>query len=95
MQYCDAFSADNAEILILVTDTPDKEAEEKLQKEADNVGLSRSRFICNLLLEWQKDKDKPCNDCENLNGEWCDEFNIACKAPQSEAETCAGYKKKE
>ena len=32
-QYCEAFSADNAEILILVTDTPDKEAEEKLQKE--------------------------------------------------------------
>jgi nitrate reductase NapAB chaperone NapD len=33
MQHCEAFSADNAEILILVTDTPDKEAEEKLQKD--------------------------------------------------------------
>ena len=33
MQHCEAFSADNAEILILVTDTPDKETEEKLQKE--------------------------------------------------------------
>ena len=37
MQYCDAFAADNAEILILVTDTPDKEAEEKLQKQLSKL----------------------------------------------------------
>ena len=33
MQHCEAFSADNAEILILVTDTPDRKAEKQLQKE--------------------------------------------------------------
>jgi nitrate reductase NapAB chaperone NapD len=33
MEHCEAFSADNADILILVTDTPDKESEEKLQKQ--------------------------------------------------------------
>ena len=32
MQHCEAFSADNAEILILVTDTPDRKAEKQLQK---------------------------------------------------------------
>jgi len=37
MQHCEAFSADNAEILILVTDTPDKEAEEKLQKQLNSL----------------------------------------------------------
>ena len=33
MKHCEAFAADNAKIVILVTDAPDKEAEEKLQKE--------------------------------------------------------------
>ena len=32
LQYCEAFPADNVDILILVTDTPDKKAEEALQK---------------------------------------------------------------
>ena len=33
MQHCEAFSADNAEILILVTDTPDREVEKQLQQQ--------------------------------------------------------------
>jgi nitrate reductase NapAB chaperone NapD len=37
MQYCDAFAADNAEILILVTDTPDKETEKNLQKQLNKI----------------------------------------------------------
>ena len=37
MHHCEAFSADNEEILILVTDTPDKEAEEKLQKSLNSL----------------------------------------------------------
>ena len=37
MQHCEAFSADNAEILILVTDSPDREAEKKLQKQLENL----------------------------------------------------------
>ena len=37
MHHCEAFSADNAEILILVTDTPDREAEKKLQKQLNNL----------------------------------------------------------
>ena len=37
MQHCEAFSADNAEILILVTDSPDREAEKKLQKQLNNL----------------------------------------------------------
>ncbi len=32
LNYCEAFPADNVDILILVTDTPDKETEEALQK---------------------------------------------------------------
>jgi nitrate reductase NapAB chaperone NapD len=32
LQHCEAFAADNADILILVTDTPDGETEEKLRK---------------------------------------------------------------
>lgn len=37
MQHCEAFSADNAEILILVTDTPDREAEKQLQKQLNKL----------------------------------------------------------
>ena len=37
MQYCEAFSADNADILILLTDTPDREAEKKLQKQLNKL----------------------------------------------------------
>ena len=37
MQHCEAFSADNAEILILVTDTPDRNAEKILQKQLNKM----------------------------------------------------------
>jgi nitrate reductase NapAB chaperone NapD len=37
MQHCEAFSADNAEILILVTDTPDRNAEKILQKQLNQL----------------------------------------------------------
>lgn len=37
LQYCEAFPADNIDILILVTDTPDKETEEQLQKQLKNI----------------------------------------------------------
>jgi len=37
MQHCDSFSADNEEILILVTDTPDKKTEEELQKQLNSL----------------------------------------------------------
>lgn len=65
-----------------------------IQKEADKIGLSRSRFICNILLDWQNKNYSVSNDCSNLVDGQCVEFEIQCKAPQHEAETCAGYKKK-
>ena len=37
LQHCEAFSADNAEILILVTDTPDRESEEELQEQFNKL----------------------------------------------------------
>jgi nitrate reductase NapAB chaperone NapD len=37
MQHCEAFSADNADILILVTDTPDKETEKQLEKQLNKI----------------------------------------------------------
>ena len=37
LQYCEAFPADNVEILILVTDTPDKDTEEKLQRHLKGI----------------------------------------------------------
>jgi len=37
MQHCEALSADNADILILVTDTPDKETEKQLEKQLNKI----------------------------------------------------------
>ena len=71
-----------------------EQLEELLKKEATSMGLSRSRFICNLLLEWQKEKEKPFNDCFNQDNGWCSEFNISCKAPQKEAKSCSDYTNK-
>lgn len=30
-----------------------------LQEEANKQGISRSRFICNILLRWKEDQEKP------------------------------------
>jgi nitrate reductase NapAB chaperone NapD len=37
LKHCEAFAADNVDILILVTDTPDRETEEKLQKHLNKL----------------------------------------------------------
>lgn len=71
-----------------------EQLEEELQKEADRLQLSRSRFICNILLEWQKKNREPINDCGNQEEGFCNEYNIPCKAPTSEAKTCPDYYKK-
>lgn len=68
--------------------------ENDLQKQADKIGISRSRFIGNLLLEWQKNQNKSTNDCIYQNNSWCDKFDWTCNVPQSEAETCSEYQKK-
>ena len=70
-----------------------EQLEEDLKKSSEELGISRSRFICNILLEWQREKEKPINDCFHQVDGWCREFNIACTAPQSEAETCSDYSK--
>ena len=79
---------------ITISVTMPEKLENDLQKEADRIGISRSRFICNLLLEWQKEKGKAFNDCIHQNNGWCNEFDFECTAPQFEVETCAVYEKK-
>ena len=67
--------------------------EHDLQKAANRIGISRSRFIGNLLLEWQENQYKSINDCLHQNNNWCKHFDWACNAPQTEAETCSEYSK--
>lgn len=68
-----------------------KQLEIELQNKSVEQGISRSRYICNILLDWQRKKERPINDCFNQRDGWCKEFNIACSAPQHEAETCSDY----
>lgn len=65
--------------------------EQDLQKHADKIGISRSRFIGNLLLDWQTKKLNHFNDCGNQNDGFCMKFGNSCQAPQTEAVTCSDY----
>ena len=68
-----------------------------LQKSADKIGISRSRFIGNILLKWQEKTNMVLtSDCDHRNsiGE-CLFFGQTCNVPQIEAITCSGYLKKE
>lgn len=79
--------------------------EKSLQKEADVLGISRSRHITNTLLDrWQDieikktDNDKKAqkvsapNRCDHRKKDsHCVFFDIDCEANQTSAETCEGY----
>lgn len=81
---------------------------EELQGAANKVGISRSRFISNLLLKWQDKKNNPTNeqkneqtifetkphDCVNREDDgFCILFEYVCNTTQEEANTCSGYVK--
>ena len=60
MQYCEAFAADNADILILVTDTPDRETEKYLQKQLNKLESLESlsmTFGYNDELQYKEEGD--------------------------------------
>jgi nitrate reductase NapAB chaperone NapD len=60
LQHCEAFSADNAEILILVTDTPDRESEEELQEQFNKLESLESlsmTFGYNDELQYKEEGD--------------------------------------
>ena len=60
MQHCEAFAADNAEIVILVTDTPDGETEKKLQKQINKLESLESlsmTFGYNSELHFKEEGD--------------------------------------
>lgn len=78
---------------------------EDLQKGANKVGISRSRFVSNLLLKWQETnknlgdhegQETPPNDCTNRDDDgFCIAFEHICNAKQKDAEPCSGYTNKE
>ncbi len=60
MHHCEAYSADNAEILILVTDTPDREVEKQLQqqlKKLESLESLSMTFGYNDELQQQEEGD--------------------------------------
>ena len=76
-----------------------------IEKGARKVGISRSRFISNLLLKWQEGnkklniqdqistKNRPPNKCENReNTGFCSLYDQRCEILQKEARSCVGYK---
>lgn len=45
LRYCEAFPADNVDILVLVTDTPDMDTEDRVRKQ-----LKEARFLESLSM---------------------------------------------
>jgi len=64
--------------------------ESKLRLCAKEKGISRSRFIGEILSKWEDDSSVS-NLCINHNNGYCRHFQIPCRAPQHEAETCSEY----
>lgn len=71
-----------------------EQLEEDLQTKADAIGISRSRFIGNILLDWQGMKGGLANECAKNQNNFCTECGDKCEAKQAEAETCAHYRAK-
>lgn len=69
---------------------PDR-LERDLQREADVIGISRSRYISNLLLDWQARTNKLTNKCDHQENRFCDFFQRDCILNQAEALDCVGY----
>lgn len=77
---------------ITISITIPEQLEEDLRNTAESIGISRSRFIGNILLDWQKQNTTPINDCVFQDNGTCEHFKFVCKAPQHSAETCEKYK---
>lgn len=67
----------------------------KLSFCAKKKGISRSRFVCEILSKWEEEQVDFGNGCLHQDNEYCRNFSIVCKAPRHEALTCAGYIPKE
>ena len=90
---------------ITISVTMPSPLEKSLQKGADSRGISKSRHICNILLDqWQDedikkvDEDKKIqkasapSKCDHRSKDGhCVFFDIDCEANQASAETCEGY----
>lgn len=72
-----------------------KQLEHYLSEASISTGISRSRYIGNILLAWQQDKKKEMkeNKCVRKDhASMCSAYGHKCTAIQSEAETCLEYK---
>ncbi len=83
-------------VSITISITIPKQLEYDLQQSANAIGISRSRFIGNLLLAWQSTNNKPLtpiNDCVYLQATHCSYFDRPCTFSTQEAQlTCSEYK---
>lgn len=77
---------------ITISITIPTQLEQVLQKEADVIGISRSRHIGNILLERQA-SNPILNDCSNNSSGYCSEYDTTCNVDQANAETCESYTK--
>ena len=83
---------------ITISITIPDQLEKELQEKANHIGISRSRFIGNILLKWQDVSSKTAtpNDCRHRSKEAeCVVFGQICNVPEFEARTCSDYLKKE
>jgi hypothetical protein len=79
---------------ITISITIPNQLEQSLKDSSGLLGISRSRHIGNILLNWQEQqlKEKKSNDCiRKDHASICSEYNHKCVATQSDAEDCPDY----
>ena len=72
--------------------------EDALQKAANDLEIPRSRYIANLLLQWQEQRHiiHVYKQCDHLqNGKFCSFFKTQCSYLLREQPSCTGYYPKE
>ena len=64
MQYCEAFPADNQDILVLVTDTPDKNTDKELHAQLENLETLES-----LSMTFGYNDEQPLGEGDDYEGQ--------------------------
>ncbi|MCK4838804.1 MAG: hypothetical protein KAS94_08360 [Desulfobulbaceae bacterium] len=64
MEYCEAFPADNEDILVLVTDTPDKNTDKELHAQLENLPTLES-----LSMTFGYNDEQPLGEGDGYEGQ--------------------------
>jgi len=78
---------------ITVSITIPEKLEKLLSEKADSLDISRSRFVSNLLLEWQQNNTTEISCANKIDG-CCIVSSFGSHVSDDEAKKCVEYRRK-